>query len=128
MRLRELLAWQWEGYPGFHQDRRNLLVHAVAVPLFLVGNVSVAVGLALLAPWVAAAGAVLSLAAFAAQGLGHRREPVPPVPFRGVGDAALRIVLEQWVTFPRFVASGLWLRNLRAARRAAPNPRGAGTA
>ena len=33
-----LLAWQWSDYPAKHRDRVNLLLHVVAVPLFLVGK------------------------------------------------------------------------------------------
>jgi uncharacterized membrane protein YGL010W len=29
-----LLAWQWSDYTAKHRDRGNLLLHAVAVPLF----------------------------------------------------------------------------------------------
>ena len=48
--------------------------------------------------------------AVAAQGRGHGREAVRPVPFRGAADVAVRIVVEQWVTFPRFVLSGGFAR------------------
>ena len=33
-----LLAWQWSDYPAKHRDRVNLLLHVVAVPLFLAGT------------------------------------------------------------------------------------------
>ena len=36
----ELLRWQWEGYPRYHRSRFNLLLHIVAVPIFLVGNIA----------------------------------------------------------------------------------------
>ena len=110
-----MAAWQWEGYPRYHQSLRNLLVHIVAVPFFLVGNLVFVVGLAMTAWWAALGGLVLSAVAFALQGLGHRTEPLPPVPFRGPANAVARVLLEQWVTFPRFVLSGGWGRNLRAA-------------
>src|SRR5262249_30652674 len=35
-----LMAWQWSVYPGTHHDRRNLLVHALTVPVFQVGTVA----------------------------------------------------------------------------------------
>src|ERR1041384_1563663 len=31
-----LLAWQWSDYTAKHRDRGNLLLHAVAVPLFIL--------------------------------------------------------------------------------------------
>src|SRR2546427_3278343 len=31
-----LLAWQWSDYTAKHRDRRNRLLHAIAVPLFML--------------------------------------------------------------------------------------------
>lgn len=119
MRLGELAAWQWRDYPQYHQSRQNLLVHIVAVPLFLVGNAIVLGGLFAWTWWISAGGLLLSVAAFAVQGLGHKAEPVPPVPFSGPANVVGRILVEQWVTFPRFVLSGGWEENLR---RSPPGP------
>lgn len=58
--------------------------------------------------------------AFAVQGLGHKTEPVPPVPFSGPANVVGRVLVEQWVTFPRFVLSGKWSRNVHAAYLARP--------
>lgn len=119
MRLGELASWQHRDYPLYHQSRRNLLVHIVAVPLFLVGN-ALALAALLIQAWLVAAGALLlSALAFAVQGIGHKGEPVPPVPFTGAGNALARILVEQWVTFPRFVLSGQWAENLRRSARPA---------
>jgi hypothetical protein len=38
------------------------------------------------------------------------------VPFEGPLDVLSRIVLEQWITFPRFVLSGSFARAWRDAR------------
>ena len=38
-----------------------------------------------------------------------------PMPFSGPDDVVTRLLVEQWVTFPRFVFSGGWYRNLRHA-------------
>lgn len=113
---RELARWQWSDYASFHQTRRNLAIHVVAVPVFLVGNLAVVAGAVLLLWWLALAGLVLSAAAFGLQGAGHKGEPNPPKPFTGVLNVVGRMVTEQWVTFPRFVLSGGWARNWRAAR------------
>lgn len=43
------------------------------------------------------------VASMAAQGRGHRLEAVPLEHFTGGTNALARIVLEQWVTFPRFI-------------------------
>jgi type IV secretory pathway TrbD component len=112
---RAIAAWQWADYARYHQSLRNLLVHIVAVPLFLIGNLAAVLGLLFLAWGVAIAGVVLSAIAFAVQGLGHKTEPVPSVPFSGPANVVGRILVEQWVTFPRFVLSGGWSRNVHAA-------------
>lgn len=107
-----LIRWQWEGYPQFHTDRRNLILHVLTVPLFLAGTVAVA--LSPLYRWLAL-GAVGNLLAVALQGRGHRLEPAPPLPFRGPFDVVARLFVEQWVTFPRFVLSGSFARAWRAS-------------
>jgi hypothetical protein len=109
----ELLQWQWSGYSRYHRSRANLLIHIVAVPVFLVSNVGFVVALATPSMILIALSAVVTVVSVALQGRGHRQEEVPPEPFTGAGNAALRIFLEQWVTFPRFVISGAWFRALR---------------
>ena len=100
-----LLAWQWSRYPAGHRDRRNLMVHAVTVPVFQVGTIGVLMG-----PFVSAWLALVGLAAMGGvmvlQGRTHRLEHNPPAPFRGPGDVVARFFAEQWITFPRYVASG----------------------
>ena len=107
-----LIRWQWAGYSRYHQSRANLLLHIVVVPLFLVGNIVLVT--ALVRGWWLAV--LLSVAAMvvsvALQGRGHGKEAVPPEPFTGPRNAVLRIFLEQWVTFPRFVLSGGWWKAL----------------
>jgi hypothetical protein len=107
-----LLAWQWSNYPPGHRDRRNLLVHALTVPVFQAGTVAV-----LLSPfvdgWLAPAGLVAMLAAVAAQGRTHRLEHKAPIPFRGPGDVVARFLAEEWLTFPRYVATGGFARAWR---------------
>lgn len=89
------------------------------MPLFLLGNVALVLGLAQGRWLAAAAGLALTLVSLAAQGLGHRIEPDPPAAFAGPADAVRRILVEQWMSFPRFVLSGRWHR----AMRHAPAPR-----
>ena len=110
-----LLARQWSHYTEAHADRKNLLVHALTVPLFLAGT------LALLSSFVAgprlALGGLFAMAlAIAAQGRGHRHETTKPAPFHGALDIVVRLFAEQWITFPRFVLSGGFGRSLRSAR------------
>ena len=111
----ELLAWQWSGYPRNHASRTNLLLHIVAVPTVLLGNVALVVGLVQLSPAPIVAGLLATVLGVAAQGRGHRLEAVPPEPFTGPANAVSRLFLEQWVTFPRFVLSGGWARALKGA-------------
>ena len=110
-----LLAWQWDDYAVKHRDRVNLLVHLVAVPLFQAGTLLFLVGMGARS----ALGIGIGLACLAAgvliEGRGHAREREAPVPFDGPIDFASRFVVEQWITFPRFVLSGAWRRNFRAA-------------
>jgi hypothetical protein len=109
-----LLAWQWSDYTAKHRDRGNLLLHAVAVPLFLLSTIMLVTAImtrAGLTAVVALAGMGVSVLL---QGRGHAREREAPTPFDGAGDFITRFFVEQWVTFPRFVLSGGWLRNFRA--------------
>ena len=116
MGISQLLRWQWEGYPKYHQSRPNLLIHIAAVPLFLLGTVALVGAVAQLSLLLLAVALGCILVAVALQGRGHRSEPVPPEPFSGPLNFVSRLFFEQWVTFPRFVFSGGWLAALRKAR------------
>lgn len=113
MSLSELIARQWAGYSGAHAARANLLIHIGAVPLFLLGNVALLVGLIQVAPAQIIGGAAAMGVGLALQGRGHKFESVPPEPFKGPTNAITRLLFEQWVTFPRFVLSGGWLEALQ---------------
>lgn len=112
-----LLSWQWSLYARGHVARRNLVIHALTQPLFCAGT------LALLSAPVSGlvtgvGGLVAMVITVAAQGAGHAKEATPPVPSRGPLDIPIRILAEQWITFPRFVLSGGFARAWRAARTA----------
>ena len=103
-------------YPRFHKNRTNLLVHIVVVPLFVLGIVYAVVA-AIQGRWLAALlSLLLPLISLAIQGVGHKKEPNPPLPFEGPGEFVTRIFTEQFYRFPKFVLSGEWLRALRASR------------
>jgi len=108
-----LLAWQWSDYSEKHQDRGNLLLHIVVVPLFQLGTLALIYAGAAGGSGVGVLGAAAMLGSLVAQGRGHRREREAPTPFSGAADVVTRLFAEQWVTFPRFVLSGQWCRNLR---------------
>jgi hypothetical protein len=104
---------QWKGYSRYHQSRSNLILHIIFVPLFLAGNAALVVAL-IECRWLLGLEAVaLTGLSLAIQGLGHSKEQVPAEPFTSPLNAISRIVLEQWVTFPRFVLSGAWRRALQ---------------
>src|SRR5262245_45305775 len=67
----ELHRWQWQGYTKYHASRLNLLIHIVAVPGFLAGNVLLVLALAQ-GQWAGALGSLLLMAvSFGVQGIGH---------------------------------------------------------
>lgn len=109
----ELLRWQWSGYPKYHRSRANLTIHIVAVPVFLLGNVGLVAAVVERSLVLGVASLAATIISIAVQGRSHRKEEVPPEPFTSRTNAIARIFLEQWVTFPRFVISGGWLRAVR---------------
>jgi hypothetical protein len=111
-----LLAWQWSLYPDGHRDRRNLAIHAATNPLFLAGTCALVLS-PIFGAGAAIAGAAAMLVTVAAQGQGHAGEAARPVAFRGPGDFVARFLVEQWVTFPRFVLSGGFAAAWRRATR-----------
>jgi hypothetical protein len=116
MSVSQLLQWQWEGYPKYHQAHANLLIHIFAVPLFLVGTIGLVAAVVQVSLLLFAVFLGCIVVAVALQGRGHRLEPVPPEPFSGPLNFVSRLFFEQWVTFPRFVLSGGWSAALRKAR------------
>ena len=103
-------------YPRFHKNRTNLLLHIVVVPLFVLGVVY-AVLAAFQGRWFAALlSLLLPVVSLAIQGVGHKKEPNPPLPFDGPGEFLTRIFTEQFYRFPKFVLSGDWLRAVRSSR------------
>lgn len=120
--LRDLIAWQWKVYGNAHQDRRNLLIHIVAVPVFGAGALGLVLGLVQLEWLLAAAGLLAMVVGFALQGVGHRFERNPPPPFASRAEFVTRILTEQFVIFPRFVLSGAWLRRVRRAQQHRSDP------
>jgi phage terminase small subunit len=111
-----LLAWQWSDYSAKHRDRGNLLLHIVVVPLFQLGTLALIYAAVAGRLGVVVLGVAAMVASIVAQGRGHRRERETPAPFSGTDDVVTRLLVEQWVTFPRFVLSGQWYRNLRGGR------------
>ncbi len=106
--MKDLIQWQWESYRHFHRSQNNLLIHIVAVPFFLIANLALIIGVVNLNFLVSLLAIVLMAISLAAQGKGHKMEPNPSIPFSGPFNAVQRLLIEQWINFPRFVISGAW--------------------
>ena len=108
---KDLLSWQWSDYFSKHRHRTNLLLHIIAVPLFWIAFIDLIFDLFTRTTWIAAA--VSLILAFALQGIGHKLEAEVPTPFSGFPDFVSRFLVEQFVTFPRFIISGEFARSIR---------------
>ncbi len=89
-------------------------MHAVTVPLFMAGTCALALA-AFSGAWLLGIALPAMLLPVALQGRAHRLEAVAPIPFRGPVDVAVRLFVEQWITFPRFVLGGGFARQWHAA-------------
>jgi uncharacterized membrane protein YGL010W len=113
-----LVSWQWSGYPDFHGNRTNLILHLISWPWFVGGFFALLTSP--LAGSIAgiAIQAVSGMAAMAicmiVQGRGHKMEGHPPIPFSNGGDAFKRIFAEQLINVPRFLLTGGLARAWRA--------------
>jgi uncharacterized membrane protein YGL010W len=111
----KLVEWQWSAYQQYHGSRTNLLIHILAVPMFILSTVNVLWSLANLQFFFASFAVGGMLIAFMAQAVGHAQEKNEAIPFDGPLDAVSRIFVEQFFNFPRFVVSGGWWKAFRAA-------------
>jgi hypothetical protein len=109
----KLIQWQWQGYAEFHRSRLNLFMHIVLVPGFICANLYLIYSLIngrYLFALLSLAGMGLSIAL---QGVGHKQEAQPSIPFSSPFNAVSRLLVEQWINFPRFVLTGGWWRALQ---------------
>ncbi|MCY1426620.1 hypothetical protein D9M71_424430 [compost metagenome] len=93
------------------------MLHLIAVPLFILGVLLVLSGLFALDLGQLAVGIIALIAGLGLQRQGHRLEAEQPEPFANRKDAIGRLLVEQFVTFPRFVLSGAWWRAWRDRHR-----------
>jgi hypothetical protein len=82
------------------------------VPLFMVATVSALYALVRLSFFAAVLSVLGFMISLIMQGRGHSCEPIQPEPFKSGVDFACRIFAEQWITFPRFVLTGGWFKNI----------------
>ena len=108
MSITEMLAWQWQGYISYHQSRVNLVIHWLAVPLFITATFTMFLALIHAEISNAILAGLAMAIAMLLQGFGHAAESLPVQPFKNVKQAVLRVLLEQFVTFSRFLWSGNW--------------------
>lgn len=108
MNISELLEWQWKGYRKAHCSRINLIIHIISVPFFILGTLSLVLSLLSLS-LIGVVSSIFTVAlAFGAQGFGHSKEKVAAEPFSSPKQALIRIFLEQFFTFPKYVFTGGW--------------------
>ena len=113
MNLIELLKWQWKGYSQFHQNRMNLIIHIFAIPLFMLSNILFVISLVKLSIIMFGISILLINFPLILEAIGHGNESMKAIPFSSVMNAVVRLFLEQWITFPRFVISGNWYINFK---------------
>ena len=115
MSLGELTAWAWDETAPVHRSRANLLIHIVAVPLFVAGHVLVIASFFMdLRLLIAALACVLI--SLVMQQRGHAMEQTKVHPFAGPYDFLRRLYVEQFYNFWRFLFSGRWFAALTAPR------------
>ena len=102
----------WADYLRVHAERRNLLMHLIAVPLFVGSFASSLICFARGETSSAVIALVLAFAAMAIQGRGHALEPESPRPFASPLDFLRRWFTEQFYIFPVFLLSGRWWQQL----------------
>ncbi len=84
------------------------MIHIVAVPFFIFGVLSLILSL-LTFSLIGIVSSFLTVAlAFGVQGFGHSKEKIAAEPFASPKQAIIRIFLEQFITFPKFVFTGGW--------------------
>jgi hypothetical protein len=118
MSFPELIAWAWRETPPVHKSATNLLIHLIAVPLFVIGNLLVVPAI-LFNHWLMLAAPLCVAVSLALQKLGHSLEQVPVHPFTGARDFLRRLYAEQFCNFWRFLLSGQWYASLMARDRSA---------
>jgi hypothetical protein len=113
MSFRQLVKWAWRETPPVHRNGANLLIHLVAVPMFVAGHVFLIVG-AILSWWLVAIALASILGSLILQGMGHSLERQQVPPFTGLRDFLRRLYAEQFCNFWRFLGSGQWYAHFQS--------------
>ena len=116
MSYSELVAWAWTETPPVHKNGTNLLIHALAVPLFVVGH-CLLVAAFFFNLWLFVAGLLCVAASLLMQRYGHSLERNRPPPFAGSRDFLRRLYAEQFCNFWRFLFAGYWYASFKARNK-----------
>ena len=114
----ELVSWAWRETSAVHRNTTNLLIHLVAVPLFVLGHVLL-IAAFIVNRWLLAAAIASIAVSLAAQKFGHSLEQRQVHAFTGGSDFIRRLYAEQFCNFWRFLTSGQWYANFKAGRSGA---------
>ncbi|MGE8361504.1 terminase [Pseudomonas sp.] len=101
-----------ETYRQRHQHPTNLLLHLLAVPLFILSCLVLLTGLVQWSFVALVTGVIGLVASVVLQRRGHAHEDDAGNP-----PDLKTLLVEQFVTFPRFVLSGEWWRAWRNRRK-----------
>lgn len=105
-----------DAYRQQHQHPTNLLLHLLAVPLFILSSLVLLTGVFQLSFVALVIGVLGLIASIALQRRGHRHEDAGTDETSDPPDLKTLLV-EQFVTFPRFVLSGEWWRAWRNRKK-----------
>lgn len=112
MSFPKLLAWAWSETPPVHKNVTNLIIHVVAVPLFVVGHLLLLAAI-FITWWLVFPGLLCIIVSVSLQGFGHSLERQQVPPFSGPRDFMRRLYAEQFCNFWRFLFSGRWYASLK---------------
>ncbi len=102
-------------YAQVHTHRTNLLIHLIAVPLFIAAHFGLVSAIAQQKPLPALMWISLAVVSLGMQRQGHALEAKTPAPFRNSLNFVTRLYIEQFYTFPKFVLLGKFQENWLAA-------------
>ena len=98
-------------YSHVHAHRTNLLLHSVAVPLFILAHIGLVAAISSRRPLPALTCVGVAMASLGLQRKGHTLEAQAPAHFSSGWNFATRLYTEQFYTFPKFVLSGEFQKN-----------------
>ena len=98
-------------YQRLHQNKANLLIHIVGVPVFIIGNISLLIAIVNLNILSIVLSFLAIITSLGAQDRGHKFEKVAFEPFKNLLDFFKTIYLDQFIVFPIFFFSKYFREN-----------------